>query len=329
MNINKKKVLITGSEGFIGSHLTEKLVKLGANVTCFVKYNFISSYGFLEELSPTIRSKIKIIMGDLIDYDAVLKACSGKDVVFHLGALISIPYSYDRPLENLYTNVIGTFNVMNACKIEKVKKVIHTSTSEVYGSAQYIPIDEKHPLVAQSPYSASKISADKIAESFYLSYDLPVATIRPFNTYGPRQSARAVIPTIITQALSSNIISLGSIQPERDFTFVEDTVEGFVKISESDKSIGEVINIGNGVSISIGDLAQKIIKIVNPKAKIVLENKRKRPQKSEVNVLLADVSKAKKIIGWNPKYSLDNGLKKTIIWIKQNKENYKIGEYIK
>ncbi|MCK4830654.1 SDR family NAD(P)-dependent oxidoreductase [bacterium] len=327
MHWQAKKVLVTGAGGFIGSHLTEKLLNLGANVIAFVRYNSRNDQGALELLAPEVKEKVEIIMGDLRNSEALRDATKEIDMVFHLGALIAIPYSYLQPREVIETNVIGTLNVLSAAKVANARKVIHTSTSEVYGTAQYVPIDEKHPLQGQSPYSASKIGADKIAESFYKSYGLPVAIIRPFNTYGPRQSARAVIPTIISQTLSNDRVYLGSSHPTRDLTYVEDTVNGFIKIAESEKSIGEVINIGSNSEISIGKLADKILSLVGKKIEIISDLKRVRPQDSEVERLLADNAKAQRLIGWKPMVSLDEGLRRTIEWIKDNLERYKTNIY--
>jgi NAD dependent epimerase/dehydratase len=262
-------------------------------------------------------------MGDLRDSESVREAMKDIEIVFHLAALIAIPYSYIHPREVIETNVIGTLNVLNAARDYGVKKVIHTSTSEVYGTAQYVPIDEKHPLQGQSPYSASKIAADKIAESFYRSYELPIAIIRPFNTYGPRQSARAVIPTIITQALTGDKIFLGSLHPIRDFTYIEDVINGFIKMVEIDDIIGEVINLGSGFGISIGELAKIIITLMGKNVEIVFDSRRVRPPKSEVEKLIANNSKAVKLLHWEPKVSLDEGIKKTIKWINENIEMYK------
>lgn len=327
MNWKGEKVFITGAGGFIGSHLTERLVNEGAKITAFVHYNSRNDYGLIELLPPIIKKQIEVVGGDLKDSDAVIDAMEGAEYVFHLGALIAIPYSYIHPREVVETNVIGSLNIFNAARINKIKKIIHTSTSEVYGSARYVPIDEQHPLQGQSPYSASKIGADKIAESFQRSFDLPIAIVRPFNTYGPRQSARAVIPTIITQALDSNKVALGDLAPKRDLTFVLDTVDGFLKVAAEKKTIGEVTNIGSGFEISIGDLAKKIIKLTDSKAKIVHDAKRLRPKKSEVGRLLADNRKAARLVGWEPRHSLDAGLNKTIEWIKTNRELYKTGIY--
>ena len=327
MEWSKKTVLVTGAGGFIGSHLTEKLVNLGADVKAFVRYNSRNDWGLLEMAPEKVKKNLEIIMGDMRDTNAITEACDGIDIIFHLGAIIAIPYSYLHPRETVETNIIGTLNVLKAGFDNSVEKIIHTSTSEVYGTAQYLPIDEKHPLQGQSPYSASKIGADKIAESFFRSYDLPVVTIRPFNTYGPRQSARAVIPTIITQMLTSDIVHIGSTNPKRDFTYIDDTVDGFIKIAQKDKIAGEVINIGSNSEISIGDLVDKIKSITGKKAKVKTEASRVRPKKSEVLRLCADNSKAKKLLGWEPKISLGDGLKSTVKWISDNIELYKSEMY--
>ena len=327
MKWDKRKVLITGAGGFIGSHLTEKLVKLGAQVKAFVRYNSRNDRGLIEILPSHIKDKIEIIMGDLRDPEAVRNATKDIDIVFHLGALIAIPYSYIHPREVVETNVMGTLNILNSARDYGVENIIHTSTSEVYGTAQYVPIDEQHPLQGQSPYSASKIGADKLAESFFRSFDLPISIVRPFNTYGPRQSARAVIPTIISQALTRNEIFLGSLFPTRDLTYVDDIVDGYIKVAVSDKAMGEVINLGSGFEISIGDLAKKILNVLKKNIKIVTHSDRVRPSKSEVERLFADISKAKKLIGWEPKISLDEGLSYTIEWYKKNIERYKTDIY--
>ena len=327
MQWKDKNVLITGAGGFIGSHLTEKMVQLGADVNAFVRYNSRNCWGHLESLNSEDLEKINVISGDLRDSDAIINASKDVDVIFHLGALIAIPYSYIHPRETIETNISGTLNVLNAAKFNDVEKIVHTSTSEVYGTARYVPINESHPLQGQSPYSASKIGADKIAESFYTSYDLPVATIRPFNTFGPRQSTRAVIPAIITQALTRDTIKLGSLHPTRDYTYVSDTVEGFVSIAESPKSIGEVINIGSNFEITIGEIAKKIVDLCNRDVKIISDSERMRPKKSEVERLWCDNSKAYELIGWKPKISFEEGIKRTIEWISENIESYKIDIY--
>ena len=323
MDWQGKKVLVTGAGGFIGSHLTEKLVDLEAKVKAFVRYNSRNDWGLIEILSSDVKQKIEVITGDLRDSETIRSVMKNVDIVFHLGALIAIPYSYIHPREVVETNIMGTLNILNAAKECKPKKIIHTSTSEVYGTAQYVPIDEKHPLQGQSPYSASKIGADKLAESFYRSYGLSITTLRPFNTYGPRQSARAVIPTIITQALTQNEVLLGSLEPTRDLSYVDDVVDGFIKAVESEKSIGEVINIGSGFEISINDLANEIISLIEKKVKIISDPKRIRPPKSEVERLIADNSKAKELLGWEPKVSLDKGLRKTIDWFSKFQNRYR------
>ena len=324
MNWKNKKILVTGAGGFIGSHLTERLVELGADVTALVRYNSRNDWGMIELFPEETKEKINVITGDIKDGDAMRWAAKDMDIIFHLAALIPIPYSYIHPRESIETNIIGTLNLLLAAQENNVERIIHTSTSETYGTAQYVPIDEKHPLHGQSPYSASKIGADKIAESFFSSYGLPVATIRPFNTYGPRQSARAVIPTIITQALTMNKVFLGSGHPTRDLTYVSDTVEGFIKIAEADdRVLGEVINIGSNFEISIADLAKKIVSLIDDTIPIKFDEKRVRPEKSEVERLWVDNTKAKKMLGWKPKVLLDDGLKRTLEWISENIGIYK------
>ncbi len=321
--LESKRVLVTGAGGFIGSHLTERLVDLGAQVTAFLRYNSRADEAMIGLLPPEKKKKITIIYGELRQSETVKRAMKNIDIVFNLAALISIPYSYLHPQEVIETNTLGTLNVLTAAREEVVEKVVQTSTSEVYGTAQYVPIDEKHPKQPQSPYSASKIAADAIALSFYYSFNLPVAVIRPFNTYGPRQSDRAIIPAIISQALVKKKILFGSTTPTRDFNFVSDTVEGFIKIAESESSIGEEINIGSGFEISIGDLAEKIVLLAGKEVKLIKDEKRVRPEKSEVERLLADNSKAKKLLDWSPRVSFDVGLKMTIEWIKDHPDFYK------
>lgn len=322
-----KKVLVTGAGGFIGSHLIDELLSKSAEVTAFVHYNARNDWGMLEGRYNEKTPHLTVIAGDVTDFTFVKKAVSEKDVVFHLAALIGIPYSYAAPESYVNTNIKGTLNVMQACLDAGVTRIIQTSTSEVYGTAQYIPIDEKHPLQGQSPYSASKIGADKIAESFYYSFGLPVTTIRPFNTFGPRQSTRAVIPTIITQALTSDTVKLGSLTPVRDLTYVADTVQGFIRLTESKNTIGKTINTGSGCSITIGELANLIIERVNPNAHIVCEKERLRPEMSEVIQLLCDNRMAKDLAGWQPKYSLEDGLILTIEWMKEHIAYFKAGQY--
>lgn len=328
MNWEEKNVLVTGATGFIGSHLVEKLVNLGAHVKAFVHYNSQNSIALLNTLPESIKRKIEIVWGDIKEIESVREASKGVTHIFHLAALVGVPYSYLHPEEVVMTNTIGTLNILISSKDNEIEKIVITSTSEVYGTAQYIPIDEKHPLQAQSPYSASKIAADKIAESFYKSYNLPIAIYRPFNTYGPRQSMRAVIPTIITQALTKDTISLGALSPTRDFTYVSDTVEGYIRITESPRSVGEVINGGSGFEISIGDLTKKICSLLGKNdIKIVSKEYRKRPDKSEVDRLYADNKKAKELVGWEPEISLEEGLKRTIDWVSSSINLYEPEKY--
>lgn len=323
MTSAQEKVLVTGADGFIGSHLTEALVRKGHKVRAFVQYNSRNHWGWIEDVSPDLIGSIEVYAGDLRDPYSVRKAVAGCRRVFHLGALIAIPYSYLAPHEYVATNVNGTLNIMQSCLDEKVEQVIHTSTSETYGTAKYTPIDENHPLQGQSPYSASKIGADKIAESYHLSFGLPVTTLRPFNTYGPRQSARAVIPAIIIQAFSQKTIKLGSLHPVRDLTFVQDTVAGFIRASEVSESIGEVINLGHCSGISIGDLAKKILHLMNVDKPVEVEVQRIRPEKSEVLNLICDNKKADRILSWKPTVSSDTGLQMTIEWLSNRLGLYK------
>jgi len=327
MNWKKAKVLVTGAGGFIGSHLSEYLVNLGARITVLLKYNPNDYLGHLKFLKKNMLSEIEQILGDIRDPELIKKIVKGKDIILHLGALVGIPYSFINPREVFEVNAEGTLNILLAARDQGVNKIVTTSTSEVYGTALYTPIDENHPLQAQSPYSASKIAADKIAESFYKTYDLPVAIIRPFNAYGPRQSDRAIIPTIIIQALKKSTINIGSIRPRRDLSYVSDTVNGFIKIAESKKSVGQVINIGLGKDISIGELIKMIISIMGKEIKVISTEKRKRPKKSEVMRLLCDNRKAKKIVGWVPKVSLEEGLSMTIEWMKNNTDYYNPDKY--
>ena len=327
MNWKDKKVLVTGAGGFIASHLVERLVSEGASVRAFVRYNSRNDVGMLKLISADAFSKIEIMQGDLRDNEAVRNAVKGVDTVFHLGALIAIPYSYVNPREVMDVNIMGTLNVLMAARDFGTRRVVHTSTSEVYGTAQYVPIDEKHPLQGQSPYSASKIAADRIAESFYRSFELPVVTLRPFNTFGPRQSARAVIPTIITQALTRDEVKLGSLEPSRDFTFVQDTANGFLKVAEAENILGEEVNLGNDNTIRIGDLANKIFEMIGKTPKVTLDSQRIRPNKSEVMKLWASNQKAKAMIGWEPRISLDEGLRLTIEWISKHLDLYRPDEY--
>ncbi len=322
-----KKILVTGADGFIGSHLTEALVRRGDNVKAFVQYNSFNSWGWLDSADADIKQSLEVFAGDIRDAYGVKTAMRDCDCVMNLAALIAIPYSYHSPATYVDTNINGALNVVQAARELDIKKIVQTSTSEVYGTAQFVPITELHPLHGQSPYSASKIGADQIAMSFYNSFGTPVAIIRPFNTYGPRQSARAVIPTIITQLLNGmKKIKLGALSPTRDFNYVKDTVAGFMAVADSDQSVGEVINIGSNFEISIGDTAHLIAEIMNVDLEIETDEVRLRPEKSEVNRLWADNSKAKKLLGWEPKYGgrdgLARGLKETIDWFA-NAENLK------
>jgi NAD dependent epimerase/dehydratase len=324
MDLSGKKILITGADGFIGSHLVEKLIDAGHSVKAFVYYNSFNSWGWLDTFPKEKLNKIEIFTGDIRDTDCVRRAVTDVNIIFHLAALIAIPYSYYAPSSYVQTNINGTLNILQAAKDFNVQKILVTSTSEVYGTAIYTPIDEKHPRQGQSPYSASKIGADFIAESFYRSFNLPVTIVRPFNTYGPRQSARAVIPTIITQLLNKKTeIKLGSLHPQRDLVFVEDTVNGFIKIAKSDKLTGEEVNIATNNTISVSELAAKIISIINPVAKIISEVERIRPEKSEVDILKGDNSKITSLTAWQPSWTLEKGLIKTIEWFK-NSENLKL-----
>jgi len=322
------KVLVTGAGGFIGSHLVEELVKQGEEVRAFVRYNSRDERGLLEDLPKEIQSQIEVVSGDLKDPDGVKKAIKGCTKIFHLGALIAIPYSYVHPFNFVQTNVIGTAHLLDAClENSGVEKIIHTSTSEVYGTAQYIPIDEKHPLQAQSPYAASKIAADKLVESYNLSFGLPITTIRPFNTFGPRQSLRAIIPTIISQAIYGKKIRLGNVEPRRDFLFVKDTVRGFIELAECSKAVGKVVNIGTGRDISIKELVKKILSQMRQGGEIKVEGRRIRPERSEVMRLIADTRLAKKLFKWAPRYTLEDGLGETIEWYRRNLSRFKVGSY--
>jgi len=316
------KVLVTGAEGFIGSHLTELLVEKGFEVKAFVRYNFKNDWGWLEE--SKYKNDIEIYTGDVRDYDSVYDAMKGVDVVFHLAALIGIPYSYISPLAYIKTNTEGTYNILESGRKLNLKRIIITSTSEIYGTAQYVPIDEKHPYNPQSPYAASKAAADHLALSYYRSFGTPITIIRPFNTYGPRQSARAVIPTIISQILAGKKqIKLGNLSPTRDLNYVKDIANGFITVGLHENTIGDVYNLGSGQEISIGDLAQKIIELTGKEVEIIEDAQRIRPEKSEVERLLSNAEKARKVTGWKPKYTLEEGLKETIDWIKDNLHNYK------
>lgn len=315
MNLSNKRVLVTGAGGFMGSHLVEVLVKKGCKVGAFVHYNSFNFWGWVDFLDKNVKDSVEVFAGDVRDPYGVKKAMKDYNVVFHLAALIGIPYSYHSPEAYVDTNIKSTLNILQAAKELRIEKVVHTSTSEVYGTAQFVPITEEHPINPRSPYAATKASADFLALSFYRSFDLPIAMIRPFNTYGPRQSARAVIPTIVTQVLSGKRkIKLGSLCPIRDLTYVKDTIQGFIAMAESEKSIGEVINIGSNFGKSIEDLAKLIAELMDVETEIKIEEKRERPKKSEVERLWASNEKARKLLGWSPRYTLEEGLKETIKW---------------
>lgn len=317
-----KPVIVTGAGGFIASHLVEALVEKGAKVRAFVRYNSRGDPGLLSLLPEETLSQIDLIAGDLRDLPAIIEAMRGVTHVFHLGALIAIPYSYLHPVEVVESNILGTLNVLMAARQVGIERLVHTSSSEVYGTALRVPIDEDHPLQGQSPYSASKIGADKLAESFYRSFDLPVVTLRPFNTYGPRQSARAVIPTIISQALTQVVIRLGNLEARRDLTYISDTVSGFLAVGEVPGIEGQTFNLGSGYEVRIADLVEKIISIINKPVKVEVEASRLRPEKSEVSRLLSDNRQARQRLNWEPQVSLDDGLRRTIDWVGANLERY-------
>ena len=321
MNWQGKRVLVTGAGGFIGSHLVERLVGLGADTRAFVHYRAQGAWGWLDNSS--CREDIQVYTGDLTDRDSVLGAVKDRDVVFHLGALIAIPYSYEAPLSYVRTNVEGTLNVLQAARQWGVERLIHTSTSEVYGTAKQVPINEDHPLQGQSPYSASKIAADKMAEAFHLSFDVPIITVRPFNTFGPRQSARAVIPTVIMQGLAHRRVRLGNVEPTRDFNYVSNTVDGFIRAAASDQAVGRVVNFGSGSEIKIRSLVELIGRLIGVPIEIVTDEERIRPTASEVERLLADNRLAERLLGWTPAVSLEDGLRLTIEWITKHPEYYR------
>ena len=321
-------VLVTGADGFLGSHLTEELVKTGERVKAFCYYNSFGSWGWLDSLEPAVKNEIEVFMGDIRDPNGVRTAMEGQEIVYHLAALIAIPFSYHSPDSYVDTNIKGTLNVLNAARQVGTGRLLVTSTSEVYGTARYVPIDENHPFQGQSPYSATKIGADRLAESFWRSFELPVTIVRPFNTYGPRQSARAVIPTIITQLLAGRTeIKLGSLEPTRDFNYVKDTVAGFMALGGCEAAIGQEVNIATGVEHSIGDLANELIRQINPEAKIVCDSQRLRPKDSEVERLLGDATKMHKLTGWKPAYTFEQGLAATIEFLRGNMERYKPDVY--
>ena len=334
MNPKNNKILVTGADGFIGSHLTEELVKRGHQVKAFVLYNSFNSWGWLDSIPKDIQANLEVFAGDIRDPHGVKEAMQGCHTVLHLAALIAIPYSYHSPDTYVDTNIKGTLNILQAARDLGVEKVVHTSTSEVYGTARFVPINEDHPLQGQSPYSATKIGADQLALSFYRSFNTPVSIIRPFNTYGPRQSARAIIPTVISQIASGQSrLKLGATHPTRDFNYVKDTVQGFISIAESDRAVGEVINIGSNYEVSIGDLVDMIANIMGVKVEIETDAQRLRPEKSEVDRLWADNRKAQELTGWKPLYAglngLNKGLTETIAWFSRpdNLKKYRTGVY--
>ena len=328
MNWKNVRVVVTGAGGFIGSHLTEELARRGARVRALVHYNSRGHWGFLENLDPSLQKRVEIRSGDVTDPGCVDDLVAGSEVVFHLAALIAIPYSYVAPASYVATNVSGTLNVLEACRRRKVAKLVHTSTSETYGTAQYVPIDEEHPLQAQSPYAATKVAADQLALSFEKSFGLPVAVIRPFNTYGPRQSARAVIPTIACQLLQDEPrLSIGALSPVRDFNFVGDTVEGFLAIAASKAAVGEVINVGSGRGVTIGETARLLMKLSGRRAEIREERARLRPKRSEVMRLICANQKARKLTGWRPRTPLEQGLARTLEYVRAHLSDYKAELY--
>jgi len=329
ISLHNKKVLVTGAGGFIGSHLVETLLEKGADVRAFVKYNGRNDWGMLSDIPSGSQKSIEVIAGDICDPFFVRKAVHGCDYVFHLAALIGIPYSYIAPSNYVLVNVQGTVNVLQACSDERTLRLIHTSTSETYGTAQYVPIDEKHPLQGQSPYAASKIAADKMTESYYRSFELPVVTVRPFNTFGPRQLARAFIPTVISQALTQNKLVLGSLDPVRDLTFVKDTAEGLVTVGLCDKVLGQTVNLGVGTGNTVREVVKAILKLVGKEGMpIVQEPSRVRPTKSEVVRLISNNTIAREKCGWEPKYSLEQGLAETVEWIKKNIDRFRPDSYV-
>jgi NAD dependent epimerase/dehydratase len=323
-----KRVLVTGAAGFIGSHLCELLVRQGFQVRAFVHYNSHGRWPNLEQISAEVRREIEVVPGDIADCGSISRAIAGREWVFHLAALIGIPYSYVAPASYVQTNVIGTLNVLDACRTHGIERLLHTSTSETYGSAQYVPIDEKHPLVGQSPYSATKIGADKLAESYWLSFGTSVTTVRPFNTYGPRQSQRAIIPTIITQALESAVLKLGNLDPVRDLTFVTDTARGFLAAARSSRVNGETVNLGVGHGVSVRELVERIGKLVGRQLEVKQENERVRPDGSEVVRLISNNSKAKSLIEWKPEVDLESGLAETVAHIRKYPQDYQNRGYV-
>lgn len=322
------RVVVTGAGGFIGSHLTERLVALGANTTAFLRYNSRSQLGLIEDCPPDIRAQIRVVWGDLRDPDSVRRAFRQADVVFHLGALVGIPYSYDSPRQYVDTNVVGTLNVLEAARSAEVGRLVHTSTSEVYGSPSFTPIDETHPLQGQSPYAATKIGADKLAESFWRTYGLPVAVIRPFNTFGPRQSARAILPTIIGQALKTTRIRLGSLEPIRDMNFVGDTVEGYLRIARCDEALGQVVNLGSGRGLTVRAMVKGVSNALGKQLTVARQSDRVRPPNSEVTKLIANAALADKLFGWRSVTTFERGLESTIEWFARSGPSHDPIEYL-
>lgn len=328
MKLANKKVFVTGAGGFIGSHLVEELLHLGCEVRALVRYNSRNDWGNLELLPPELKQQIDVRMGDVQDPFFLRKCIEGCQVVFHLAALISVPYSYVAPDSFVNVNIKGTLNLLEASRQQGIERIVHTSTSEVYGSAQYVPIDEKHPLQGQSPYAASKIGADKIVESYYCTFDLPVTTIRPFNTFGPRQSARAVIPALTSQILSNQTtIKVGSLKPIRDFTFVKDTVSAFIQIAETDAALGQVVNVGTGRGVSIGEVVKLLQQVSNRHVQLETDAARLRPEASEVDRLICNNTKARQLLGWSPNYSLEDGLREVVNFIQSFSDLYKVNLY--
>jgi len=322
-----RRALVTGAGGFIGSHLVELLLQEGAEVRAFVRYNSRNDRGLLELVAPETLAEVDVVPGDIRDVEAVAQAVEGCDVVFHLAALIAIPYSYRNPRDYFETNVLGTLNVAQACRVRDVR-LVHTSTSEVYGTAQSVPISEAHPVVGQSPYSASKIGADHLVESFHRSYGLPATILRPFNTYGPRQSGRAIIPTIVAQALARDVVRLGSLAPTRDFTYVSDTVAGFLAAARADAAIGRTLQLGTGEEISVGNLVHEVERVLGRELRIEQEDERLRPAGSEVMQLISDYSQMTALTGWQPRVGLEAGIAATVMWIEEHRDHYRVDRYV-
>lgn len=327
-SLSGRPVLVTGAGGFIGGHLVEMLVAEGASVTALVRYNSRNERGTLDWISPDVAAEVQVVLGELRDIESVSRAVKGSEIVLHLGAQIAIPYSYVNPRDFFEVNVLGTLNVAQACLAAGVQRIVHTSTSEVYGSAQQVPITETHPLEPQSPYAASKLSADKVMDSWHRSFDLPVVVLRPFNTYGPRQSARAIIPTIISQALAGDTLRLGSLHPRRDLTFVGDTAAGMLAAAMAPDAAGQTIQLGTGHAVSVGEIVQLVGELMGKELHPVLDEARVRPANSEVELLLSDPARARELLGWEPRVTLREGLEQTIEWIGLNARRYRADEYV-